>query len=66
MKLKEKEEIQVLVDGDSNYPSASKAYQERSWFFGCAEQALLTDLASKKPLHYCRCGIIPFLPLGSI
>ena len=44
-----------------NYPSARKAYQERSCFLGCVEQALLTDWASKKPLHYCRCGIIPFL-----
>ena len=49
-----------------NDPSASKAYQEWSCFLGCAEQALLIDLASKKPLHPYRCGIIPFLPLGSI
>lgn len=67
MKLKGKEEIQVLVD-ELNYPTPlpSKAYQERSWFFGCAGRPYPADLASRNTLHYCRCRIIPFLPLGSI
>lgn len=59
MKLKEKEELQVLVDELlRTIPPLARIPRKElvPWLCG---QALLTDLASKKPLHYCRCGIIP-------